>query len=159
MGDALNYLRRRGLMVTNDQAITGREVPYTPGALPIGGNLPPTGRFQATAKKADVFDEHHYAKLNGSQAWPLVAATSTLVLPGPNTLRNYLMFRNAEASGGANITIEFGNAAGPFAALLLTPGDQILFDTVVPQDDVFAYAVGATATLVVAYSNTPGSQA
>lgn len=160
MGDSLNFLRRRGIVVRNDQAITGREPPYTPGVVEVGGTLPPSGQFRSNPGRevVDIFDAHHYAKLNGSQPWPLAANTSTMVLPTPSTLRNMLILRNAEPTGGTSVAVEFGNTASAFSAIVLAPQDTILLDVTVAQDDVYAFAIGGTATLVVAYSNTPGTQ-
>ena len=66
-----------------------------------------------------------------------------------------LAFRNA-SSGAQNIYISFGSQASTLNWLKLVPGQLVLFDAVVPQDDLYTIADGAAATLVYAYSTFGG---
>jgi hypothetical protein len=98
---------------------------------------------------APVRESHRYAQINGSVAFQ-VTALSALVLPAPQNFRNMLMMRN---TSGASIFIDFGRDATNSAPLELVPGAMILFDTVVPQDDVYAIAPLGAAGLSIAFSN------
>ncbi len=94
-------------------------------------------------------EAHRYAQINGSVVFG-ITATSQLVLPAPQNFRNLLMMRNA----GANpIYVDFGREAGDTATVLLQPTQILLFDTVVPQDDVHAVCPTGTATLSLSFSN------
>lgn len=98
-----------------------------------------------------IFDAHHYGKFNGSNPVSVPNGSSLLVLAEPTGLRNMLMFRNASAV--ANIYLDFGTDAGLFSTVRLTPNTMLLYDTVVPQDDVYAYADAASAVLSYSFSN------
>lgn len=77
-------------------------------------------------------------------------ADSVLFLTQPSAQRNMLGFRNASAAG--NIYINFGAQADANSWLRLAPNDMLLFDTVVPQDDLYAIADAAGCVLAVSYS-------
>jgi hypothetical protein len=76
-------------------------------------------------------------------------------LDAPIGRRNFLGFRNA-SSGGQLLYIEFNAQANAGAWLTLNPGVILLFDTVVPQDDLYVISNGAGALLSYAYSTFPG---
>ena len=106
-------------------------------------------------KTARVFDAGDYTLLNGEQVYVLgLSATATLILSRPNTLRNFLLMRNAATT--ANIYVSFGTPASANSILKIIPGNHVLFDTRIPQDDVFAFSDAADGTIIVAYSATPG---
>lgn len=84
-----------------------------------------------------------------------VGTTSIKFLDQPIGKRNMLGFRNA-STGVQNIYIEFNGVATTGAWLKLTPGQIVLFDTVVPQDDLYVVADGAGASFAYAYSTFPG---
>lgn len=84
-----------------------------------------------------------------------VGTTSIKFLDQPIGKRNMLGFRNA-STGAQNLFIEFNGTATTGAWLKLTPGTIVLFDTVVPQDDLYVVSDGAGATLAYAYSTFPG---
>ena len=96
-----------------------------------------------------VREAHRYAQINGSVVFN-VTAESQLTLASPQNFRNMLMLRNVS---GGSIYIDFGRDAATNAPLELVPGAIILFDTVVPQDDIYAIAPGGAAVLSVAFSN------
>jgi len=130
-----------------------------PGQIPVTPRAPRTGRFQASSAggvlSAMIFDEHHYARLNGQVIINCPAGVSVMALAGPSNLRNLLQFRNASAT--ENIYVSFGAEASTTALLMLEPNDQVLYDVVVPQDDIYAYASSA-AVLIIGYSTIPGQQ-
>ena len=75
--------------------------------------------------------------------------TSQKFLDQPIGKRNLLGFRNTSATPGETIFIGFGRDATNQSFLSLAPGVLVLFDTVVPQDDL--YVASATGTPVLAY--------
>ena len=97
---------------------------------------------------ASVREAHRYAQINGSVVFQ-VTLDSALILPAPQNFRNLLMIRNA---GASTLYVEFGRDATPSATLELQPNQMVLFDTVVPQDDVYAIGLGPT-TISVSFSN------
>ena len=126
---------------------------YGPGtALPLysapsAADAKPSVLGQAASP---VLDQHRYAWLGGSVAVAVPNAASIKFLDAQNALRNLLMFRNASAT--ANIYIEFGTDANLNSTLVIQPGQLMLMDTVVPQDDLYAYADAANAILRFSYS-------
>lgn len=138
--------------------LEGIDAPGNPQNIP---NLPTrlrSGRFQPAQGVglpiAPIFNESDYVKLNGSQRFAIPNGSSLSVLPTPNQLRNWLGLRNDSAT--ANVYVEFGNVAGPFSWIKLAAGQILLFDTRIPQDEVYAYADAADAFLVIVQSTTPG---
>lgn len=102
--------------------------------------------------KANIKDAHRYAFLTGLTVLP--TTTSQKFLDQPVGLRNMLLLRNNETAGGANFYVEFGKNATTTTTLRLEPGQSVLFDTVVPQDDLYVIADAAvTAPLSYSYSN------
>jgi hypothetical protein len=77
-------------------------------------------------------------------------------LDSPIGRRNLLGFRNNSGVVGENIFIGFGRDATTNSWLRLTPGTIILFDTVVPQDDLYAVSEAGTPNLGYIYSTFPG---
>lgn len=144
--------------VIGDQAFDNWEPRAPKQQIPDLPRAPRSGRFRPGGGGADqaiVFDEHHYARINGSLVINIPAGTSVLAVAGPSSLRNFLQFRNPSTTDP--IYIEFGDQADANALLSLAPGDQVLYDTVVPQDDVYAFATVASV-LILAYSTIPGQQ-
>jgi hypothetical protein len=94
-------------------------------------------------------EAHRYAQINGSIVFN-ITPTNQLILPAPQNYRNILMFRNI----GANIIyVEFGREAGTQSTILLQPTQILLFDSVVPQDDVNAISPAGSGELSVSFSN------
>ena len=87
-----------------------------------------------------------------------ITATQTSVkfLDAPIGRRNQLGFRNVSAVSGENIFIGFGRNATTSSWLRLTPGTIVLFDTVVPQDDLYVIAEAGSPVLSYIYSTFPG---
>ena len=84
-----------------------------------------------------------------------VGTTSIKFLDQPIGKRNMLGFRNA-STAAQNLYIEFNGVATTGAWLKLTPGTIVLFDSVVPQDDLYVISDAAGGTLAYAYSTFPG---
>lgn len=84
-----------------------------------------------------------------------VGTTSIKFLDQPIGKRNMLGFRNA-STGTQVIYIEFNGTATTGAWLALQPGTLVLFDTVVPQDDLYVISSAAGGQLAYAYSTFPG---
>lgn len=114
---------------------------------------PPLNRF-AGVRPTLIFDRHHYAKFAGEQVVNVSEnAPGSLVLASPDTRRNALMMRNVSTT--VNLYIAFGSYALPTSIIYLEPRIMILFDNVVPQDDVFALADAAGGQIVIAQSVIP----
>lgn len=99
-----------------------------------------------------VREVYRYASLQDLQV--TVGTTSFKFLDAPIGKRNMLGFRNASTS--QTIYIGFGRDATTNSWLALSPGTIILFDTVCPQDDLYAVASAAGATLAYIYSTFQG---
>lgn len=128
--------------------------PMGPSSLPDGPNFNPRPQQAPPGTPGGpvpVFDAHRYAYLRGEivMAVPTTAG-GVLVLAAPDVLRNTLMIRNSSAT--ANLYIAFGTQATVNSILYLTPNQIVLFDTVVPQDDVWALGDAAAAQITLAFS-------
>lgn len=98
-----------------------------------------------------VNDAHRYANLRGEVVVSVpTTAGGSLVLVAPDVRRNMLFIRNSSAT--ANLYIAFGLQASTNSILYLTPNQMVLFDTVVPQDDIWAIADAASAQITIAFS-------
>jgi hypothetical protein len=89
----------------------------------------------------------------------LTVTTSTVsvkFLDQPIGKRNLLGFRNTSATPGEVIYIGFGRDANALSFLSLVPGQIVLFDTVVPQDDLYVASATGTPTLAYIYSTFAG---
>lgn len=143
-------------------------LPSSPHRLPPLGERPPKRELQtmlygpvgfgpqaspgapADAVDTNTFERHRYATLIEGNTG--VGLASAQFLQEPNTKRNFLGLRNASAAGGANIYIGFAKEASVASWLVLIPGQVILFDVSVPQDDLYAVADAAGALLSYAFS-------
>jgi hypothetical protein len=105
---------------------------FTPSSSPLG----PTGPATPIGAPAPLFDAHHYADMGG-EVVQAVNVASIIVMPQPSARRNILLIRN---SGTTNIFLSFGQDASANSVLKLASGQQVLFDEVVPQDDVYAFS-------------------
>lgn len=142
----------------SDQGISGVALP-SPSGMPNGPRRMKNGRARASQNGepiAEIFDAARFAELNGEIYAP-VDVTSALVLQGPASLRNMLGFRNSSTSATAIVYIAFGGAATLSSWLYLAQNQMILFDAVVPQDDVYAISNESAAQLTIVQSTTPGS--
>lgn len=147
-------------------------VPPTPHNLPPNRDRPPLRAFQSgmellepggdaytpeqlplADQRAQVFDPHHYAEV--TEGVQTLTTASAVVIPRPGNRRNYLTLRNA-SPGTETIGISMQGSASLNSPILLTAGQTVLFDVVVPQGDVAAIGSAATAVLAWSYSNIVG---
>lgn len=101
-----------------------------------------------------VNDPSDFVTLGGDQAFSYDNTTGGVVaIPGPSNPRNFLGLRNTSTT--ATAYIGFGSPATVNSWLSLAPGVIVLFDTRIPQDDI--YCVGSAAGLLAyVQSVTPG---
>lgn len=98
-----------------------------------------------------VNDAHRYAELRGEVVVAVpTTAGGVLVLAAPDVRRNMVMIRNSSAT--ANLYLSFGIQPTTASILYLTPNQIVLFDTVVPQDDIWALADAAGGQVSLAFS-------
>ena len=112
-----------------------------------------TSQFTFDGQTINVRETYHYASLQDVAI--SVGTTSIKFLDQPIGKRNMLGFRNA-STGTQNVYIGFGAQATTSNWLKITPGQIVLFDTVVPQDDLYVIADGASAILAYSYSTFGG---
>lgn len=126
--------------------VRGPTLPGYGGALvaPGGGSSSSVGGIITWVAMA-----HQYAKMiNG--VFP-AGLTSVKIIDEPTSYRNFLMFRNPDAT--AKLYIGFGQDASiANSTLILNPGVMVLFDSVVPQDDLYVISDTAGKTVNVMYS-------
>lgn len=130
-------------------------VPPSPNNLPVRpepGAFANTTQTLATGSTVDIRETYRYASVVTVSL--NVGTTSIKFLDAPIGKRNFLGFRNASASD--TLYIDFNAQATTGAWLALTAGTIILFDTVVPQDDLYVISSGASGVLAYAYSTFPG---
>jgi hypothetical protein len=107
--------------------------------------VPPSAAF--------VLDPHHYANIIELFVPVTTAAVQPPVLTAPDTRRNFLMLRNCSTT--IPIVIGWGKMPTANSVLYVAPGSpgvMVLFDVVVPQDDMYALAIGGSADLAIGYS-------
>lgn len=96
-----------------------------------------------------VRERHRYADVIETP-WT-VGTTSIRVLTQPSGLRNFLLLRNI-STGAQVIFVSLGNVATLQSSLRLDTNQAILFDTVVPQNEINAISDLAAGALMVSYS-------
>jgi hypothetical protein len=101
----------------------------------------------------NIRDNYRYASL--VTAGLTVGTTSIKFLDQPIGKRNMLSFRNA-STGGQTLYIDFNSQATVGSWLAITAGTIILFDSVVPQDDLYVISSAVGGQLAYAYSTYPG---
>lgn len=119
----------------------------------IGAPAPATSSGTPVVNNVPTFDPHHYAQVSELQFAFDVASVSEQLLNEGAVRRNYLMIRNCDAA--AIMYVSFGRDASLFSPLVLQPGEIVFYDTVVPQNDVFAMSDVAAAVMAVAVSTLP----
>lgn len=148
------------LLNRRDPSDMPQRLPGTPTLIPAASPIRPSGLAPIapsslgslpTATGQVVIDLHHYANVTDLSV-PLNANQSVLILQQPPGRRNYLMLRNA-GTGTANIFISYGVNASALATLRLEPDQMALYDNVVPQNDMYAFADDVDAILAFSYSN------
>lgn len=115
----------------------------------LEGLTPPGPGVPAGLATVGIYDPHHYAELiEGTLAVGLI---SQLLISRPSNRRNFLALRNA-SPGTEVIFVAFGSPASASSWLRLEQNQIVLFDTVVPQPDV--WVISDTATGVVSYAHS-----
>jgi hypothetical protein len=131
-------------------------LPPTVNNLPVRpepGAAANTTQTLARDGAVDIRDQYRYASVVSVSV--NVSTASIKFLDAPIGKRNFLGFRNASA-GTQILYIEFNANASTGAWLALTAGTIVLFDTVVPQDDLYVISSAAGGILAYAYSTFPG---
>lgn len=100
-----------------------------------------------------VREAHRYASLVDISI--TVGTSSFKFLDAPIGKRNMLGFRNASTAAQV-LYIAFNGPASSTSWLALTAGTIVLFDSVVPQDDLYAVSSAAGGVLSYMYSTFPG---
>lgn len=95
---------------------------------------------------------HPYANL--VQTAGGVSTISRLIIPQSSARRNFLAIRNA-SPGVEVLFVSFNVAATSESWLRLAPNQIALFDTVVPQDNVYVISDSATGFVAYAFSTLP----
>lgn len=101
---------------------------------------------------AAVPPAHPYAHL--VQTAGGIGTESRLIIPQSNARRNFLAIRNA-SPGTEVLYVSFNVEATTLSWLVLTPNQIALFDTVVPQDNVYVICDSATGIVAYAFSTLP----
>jgi hypothetical protein len=101
----------------------------------------------------NIRENYRYASLVTASL--TVGTTSVKFLDQPIGKRNLLSFRNASTTG-QTLYIDFNSQATIGSWLALSAGTLILFDTVVPQDDLYVISSTSGGQLAYAYSTFPG---
>ena len=135
---------------------TPQYIPPSPNNLPVRpepGAAPNTTQTVASGSTIDTREIYRYASVVTVSL--NVGTSSIKFLDAPIGKRNFLGFRNA-STGTQILYIDFNATATTGAWLAISPGTLVLFDTVVPQDDLYVVASVASAVLAYAYSTFPG---
>ncbi|NBW68805.1 MAG: hypothetical protein EBR47_09025 [Betaproteobacteria bacterium] len=129
-------------------------IPPSPHNLPTRpepGAAPNTTQTVASGGTVDVREVYRYASVVTVSI--NVSTASIKFLDAPIGKRNFLGFRNA---GATTLYIDFNAQATTGAWLAVASGVLVLFDTVVPQDDLYVISSAAGGILAYAYSTFPG---
>lgn len=138
-------------------------MPATPHRLPSlsPGFVLPSGSTSGNApivtpggpgSQTGILDPHHYARI-ASGNFPVVqTAAQALFLAAPPGFRNFLVLRGLAANAG-NVYVDFNQSASVNSPIKIEADQTYLFDEVVPQDDLYAFADAAGCFLVFAFSN------
>ncbi len=127
------------------------------GPSPAGGGfagamVPGAGGFNGTPAPGMmptwVAEAHRYARL--VNAVLPAETTSALILTQPDTYRNFLAIRNINPV--AILYVSFGSTASVDSVFRIAPNVMILFDSVVPQDDIYAISDTAASRIAISYS-------
>lgn len=134
-------------------------IPPSPHNLPVrpepaapGAGQPNTTQTLGVDGTINIRETYRYASL--VTVTITVGTTSIKFLDAPIGKRNFLGFRNASAT--QVLYIDFNATATSGAWLAIQPGILVLFDSVIPQDDLYVVADAAGGTLAYAYSTFPG---
>lgn len=153
----VGWLNRREAW-TNPQYIPGypHNLPAKADAgLPSGSGsaLPTTTNFPGYSSTVSITDPYRFSSIVDLSI--ITTTTSVKFLDQPIGKRNTLGFRNASTANQV-IYIGFGGNASLGSWMQINPGTIVLFDSVVPQDDLYVISDVTGGVLAYAYSTYPG---
>lgn len=120
----------------------------------LPGSVPSSGALSQSAQS--IRDSHHYANIIGGTVNCLLAGVVVpTFLAAPITKRNLLSLRNS-SPGAQNLFIDFARQASAQSWLVIPPGGLVIFDEVVPQDDLYVSCNVAGGVLAFGYSTIAG---
>jgi len=130
-------------------------IPQYPHNLPAKADaaVQTTTNFPGYSSTVSITDPYRFASFVDLAI--ITTTTSVKFLDQPIGKRNTLGFRNASA-GSQIIYIGFGGNATTSSWLEINPGVIVLFDTVVPQDDLYVISDVTAGVLSYVYSTYPG---
>jgi hypothetical protein len=136
-------------------------IPPLPNSLP-GGAIQRSQLFTqfpaappapgVSVPSTTIGDPWHLANiLTGVQGG--AAAGDVIAIPRNENKRNLLCVRNTSAA--AAVAIDFGQPATANSCIQLAAGQTVLFDVVVPQDDIHIAGLAAAWAVSFIYSTVP----
>lgn len=124
-----------------------------PGPQRLGGGQREVLAQQAVQAVQPVREVNRYPNLI-TIASSNIALGSTLAIPIPDGRRIWLSARNCSNSTGI-LFIGIGVAAAQLSAQFeLNPGGMLLFDTVIPQQEIFVGASAVGVNIVLAFADS-----
>ena len=121
--------------------------------LPSGVGSPTSTNFPGYSSTVNITDPYRFASFVDLSI--ITTIFSVKFLDQPIGKRNTLGFRNASTANQV-IYIGFGGNATTGSWLQINPGTIVLFDTVVPQDDLYVISDVTGGVLAYVYSTYPG---
>jgi len=121
--------------------------------LPSGQGAPTTTQFPGYSSTVSITDPYRFSSLVDLSI--ITTTLSVKFLDQPIGKRNTLGFRNASTANQV-IYIGFGGNATTNSWLQINPGSIVLFDSVVPQDDLYVISDVTGGVLAYVYSTYPG---
>ena len=130
-------------------------VPGYPHNLPAKADaaVQTTSNFPGYVDSVSVTEPYRFASFVDLSI--ITSTTSVKFLDQPIGKRNTPGFRNASTASQV-IYIGFGGNATTGSWLQINPGTIVLFDTVVPQDDLYVISDVTAGILAYVYSTYPG---
>jgi hypothetical protein len=130
-------------------------MPHYPHNLPAKADaaVQTTTNFPGYASTVAITDPYRFSSIVDLSI--VTTTASVKFLDQPIGKRNTLGFRNASTTNQV-IYIGFGGNASTSSWLQINPGSIILFDAVVPQDDLYVISDVAGGVLAYVYSTYPG---
>lgn len=141
-------------LLSEDSGLVDFSMPSFPSTAlqsPLPNEVPSSGPLTIPDKQI-IRDPHHYANIIGNTI-PVDAASTGVFLSSPITRRNFLSLRNA---GATVIFIDYGKDPTAQSWCAIPAGGLIIFDVVVPQDDLYALSSAAGGVLSFGYSTIAG---
>lgn len=154
----VGWLNRREPWI-NPQYIPGypHNLPAKADAgLPTQGGsdfAPTSASFPGYSSTVSITDPYRFSSLVDLSI--ITTTASIKFLDQPIGKRNTLGFRNASTANQV-IYIGFGGAASTNSWMQINPGTIVLFDSVVPQDDLYVVSDVTGGVLAYVYSTYPG---